>query len=278
MLNVTLVTADSLAGTLFINTLVRGAVNIEKVLVVSSLRGSARECVTQGWHLFRRRSSSFLFYRYVVEDVLFRLFCEVDKSVHSIERVSREHCIPLRRIIDVNSPECLSEFEGYRDKTKLVISAYGSQIFGNELIDKIDNFWNVHGSYLPYFRGAAPYFWMLMVEEYPRGVTLHRVLPELDQGPIIKQMIVNPEANDTLFFYHARCVLAAAGMIADVMKGIDDFGAVVAESQARASLTNKRRFGIPASKDMQAFKNAEKRLFAWRDLRKVARLLESQAP
>ena len=49
---------------------------------------------------------------------------------------------------------------------------------------------NIHHSFLPSFKGAAPY-----TQAYTRGVkligaTAHYITPELDEGPIIEQEVI----------------------------------------------------------------------------------------
>lgn len=68
-----------------------------------------------------------------------------------------------------------------------------------ETILKILNFnvVNLHNSYLPWDRGANPNLWSL-VEDAPRGVTLHYMEAELDKGAIIAQRLVPLMPGDTL--------------------------------------------------------------------------------
>ena len=46
---------------------------------------------------------------------------------------------------------------------------------------------NVHPSLLPRHRGRAPVFWTLLAGDATTGVTLHRLEPDLDAGPIVLQ-------------------------------------------------------------------------------------------
>ena len=68
-----------------------------------------------------------------------------------------------------------------------------------ETILKILNFnvVNLHNSYLPWNRGADPNLWSL-VEDVPRGVTLHYMEAGLDKGAIIAQRIVPILPGETL--------------------------------------------------------------------------------
>lgn len=48
---------------------------------------------------------------------------------------------------------------------------------------------NLHTSYLPYNKGAHPYFWAFH-DDTPHGVTIHRIDKGIDTGPILFQKIV----------------------------------------------------------------------------------------
>ncbi len=50
---------------------------------------------------------------------------------------------------------------------------------------------NLHPSLLPRYRGPAPLFWQLRAGEQESGITLHRVAPKVDTGPIVGQVWVD---------------------------------------------------------------------------------------
>lgn len=56
---------------------------------------------------------------------------------------------------------------------------------------------NIHNSYLPWNRGADPNIWSI-IDDSPRGVTIHFMDAALDKGKIIAQMLVPLEKDDTL--------------------------------------------------------------------------------
>lgn len=55
---------------------------------------------------------------------------------------------------------------------------------------------NLHPSYLPFNRGAAPNVWSI-VEGTPAGATLHRIDAGVDTGEILAQQIVPVDPTDT---------------------------------------------------------------------------------
>ncbi|MGE0479898.1 MAG: formyltransferase family protein [Phycisphaerae bacterium] len=58
---------------------------------------------------------------------------------------------------------------------------------------------NTHYALLPAYAGLSPYFWYLRNRERECGVTLHRIVPKLDAGPIIEQQRFSTAGLRTVF-------------------------------------------------------------------------------
>lgn len=71
-----------------------------------------------------------------------------------------------------------------------------------------DNAVNLHNSYLPWNRGSDPNLWSI-VENTPRGVTLHYMEAGLDKGAVIAQRLVPLLPDDTLKSSYDRLDIAA---------------------------------------------------------------------
>jgi methionyl-tRNA formyltransferase len=85
--------------------------------------------------------------------------------------------------IEVRQPERLTDFDPGEDV--VVLAAYGALI-PEPVLDRA--LWlNVHPSLLPRWRGAAPIERALMAGDPETGVTIIRLVPELDAGPIAAQ-------------------------------------------------------------------------------------------
>lgn len=82
--------------------------------------------------------------------------------------------------------------------TELVVLARYMQILSEEMSDSLKGRCiNIHHSFLPGFKGAKPYH-----QAYDRGVkvigaTAHYVTSDLDEGPIIEQMVTRVDHNHT---------------------------------------------------------------------------------
>lgn len=67
---------------------------------------------------------------------------------------------------------------------------------------------NLHNSFLPWNRGRDPNLWSI-IEDVPRGVSLHYMEPDLDKGAIIAQRLVPLLPGDTLKSSYDALDLAA---------------------------------------------------------------------
>lgn len=91
----------------------------------------------------------------------------------------------------------------------IAVAAYG-QILPDALLDiPKHGTLNVHTSLLPRYRGAAPIQWAILNGDRETGVTIMKVVPELDAGDIISQQTTAVRDSDDAQTLHDR--LAAVG-------------------------------------------------------------------
>jgi methionyl-tRNA formyltransferase len=83
--------------------------------------------------------------------------------------------------IEVRQPERPAELEDLEVET-VVVAAYGAMI-PTELLDRA-HWLNVHPSLLPRWRGAAPVERAIMAGDTKTGVSIIRLVEELDAGPV----------------------------------------------------------------------------------------------
>jgi formyltetrahydrofolate deformylase len=75
-------------------------------------------------------------------------------------------------------------------RADLIVLARYMQVLSDELCDRLEGrIINIHHSFLPGFRGARPYHKAHEHGVKLIGATAHYVSPELDEGPIIEQMV-----------------------------------------------------------------------------------------
>lgn len=95
-----------------------------------------------------------------------------------------------------------------------MVSAGFRHLVSRDQLSAVRDTCNVHTSLLPWGRGAHPNVWMLAAGE-PAGVTIHRMVPAVDAGPIFAQRSVPTTFADTAASLYDRLQDAAVELFAD---------------------------------------------------------------
>lgn len=100
----------------------------------------------------------------------------------------------------------------------LVVVSYG-QILSQEVLDlpKIAPV-NVHASLLPRFRGASPLQHAILAGDKESGVTIQKIVKELDAGPILAQEKTPIDAVETTATLHDRLATMGADLLLRTLK------------------------------------------------------------
>jgi methionyl-tRNA formyltransferase len=100
------------------------------------------------------------------------------------------------------------------DVETIVLVAHG-RLIPNELLER--HLWlNVHPSLLPRWRGAAPVERAIMAGDEETGVTVIKLVEELDAGPIAAQLAFPIDAEDDAGVVYGR----AAELGAELLEGV----------------------------------------------------------
>ncbi|MGR3519327.1 MAG: formyltetrahydrofolate deformylase [Roseovarius sp.] len=148
------------------------------------------------------------------------------------------HCI---RVTKDNKPQAETQIMSLVEETEadLIVLARYMQILSDEMCRRMSGrIINIHHSFLPSFKGAAPY-----KQAYERGVKLigatsHYVTADLDEGPIIEQ--------DTVRVTHAQSAEDYVSLGRDVEAQVLA-RAVHAHIHRRAFLNGNKTVIFPAS-------------------------------
>ena len=109
-------------------------------------------------------------------------FCKKNKI--NFIYFEKSNFIKLIKIIELIKPEYIFSF-------------YFRKIFPKEIISLPSiSFLNMHGSYLPKYRGAAPLNWQIICGERRGGVSLHKVNEKVDGGDIVYQKSIRINKKD----------------------------------------------------------------------------------
>lgn len=104
-----------------------------------------------------------------------------------VVEVAVAHGIEVFQPEDVNAPESVERIAAAEPEA-LTVCAYGALI-GTELLELAPSF-NVHPSLLPRWRGAAPVERAIIAGDEQTGVSIMRLVEELDAGPYCRQQAV----------------------------------------------------------------------------------------
>ncbi len=110
--------------------------------------------------------------------------------------VAARHGIPTLKPVRIKTPEFLAELKSF-DPDLLVVAAYG-RILPQAVLDtpRIMPV-NVHASLLPRHRGAAPIEGAILAGDAQTGVTIMRMVAEMDAGPMLLRRAIPIAPGDT---------------------------------------------------------------------------------
>jgi folate-dependent phosphoribosylglycinamide formyltransferase PurN len=101
-------------------------------------------------------------------------------------KIARERNIPVFQTIDINA---VATIEFVRQcQPDLLVSAYFSQILKSEIIQLPRlGVLNIHPGWLPAYRGAMAYFWVLHNGSDRGGVSVHWIDEGIDTGEVLER-------------------------------------------------------------------------------------------
>lgn len=131
---------------------------------------------------------------------------------------------------------------------------------------------NLHLGLLPRYAGVAPYFWALRNGEPEAGLTVHLMVAELDEGPILRQRRLSIEPRDTSLGLHLRLTEAGAEELIGALKELPASAATAAPQ----ALGDRSSFGWPVREDLRELRRRGRRLARLGDYRRMGDLLEAE--
>ncbi|MDI3327101.1 MAG: methionyl-tRNA formyltransferase [Alicyclobacillaceae bacterium] len=134
----------------------------------------------------------------------------------AVKRAAEELGLPVWQPERIRDPGVL-ERVGLLKPDVAVTAAYG-QILPQALLDLPPHgCLNVHASLLPKYRGAAPIQRCLMNGDSRTGVTIMKMVLDLDAGPVLAQESVPVEEDDDGGRLHDRLAELGARLLVDVL-------------------------------------------------------------
>lgn len=103
-----------------------------------------------------------------------------------------------------------------------VVAAYGHILVDEVLALPAHGAVNVHASLLPGLRGAAPVNWAIIRGHDRSGVTIMRMVREMDAGPILRQAPITIDEEMTAGDLYERAAALGAPMTIEVLAAISE--------------------------------------------------------
>jgi methionyl-tRNA formyltransferase len=153
--------------------------------------------------------------------------------------LAEELGLPVRTPKNFRDPAEVAAFEAL-DLDAAVVVAYGLILPKAVLEAPRLGAFNLHGSLLPRWRGAAPIQRAIMAGDPVTGVQVMRMSEGLDEGPILLSETIPILADDTAASLHNRMAEAGAELMAEALAALSR-GPVAEHEQAQDGVVYARK-------------------------------------
>jgi UDP-4-amino-4-deoxy-L-arabinose formyltransferase/UDP-glucuronic acid dehydrogenase (UDP-4-keto-hexauronic acid decarboxylating) len=147
----------------------------------------------------------------------------------SVAEWGKKNRIPVYCPENVNTLEWVERIR--KASPEVIFSFYYRKLLGKAIlmIPSLGSF-NLHGSFLPAYRGRCPVNWVLVNGERRTGVTLHHIIEAPDAGDIVGQKEVAIEFEDTAYTLYQKLCAKAKELLEEVLPHIKE-GSVLRMAQ-----------------------------------------------
>ena len=140
--------------------------------------------------------------------------------VSPVKKIALEAGIPVLQPEKLKNEEFLQALKAWKADIFIVVAfRMLPEIVWN--MPKLGSF-NVHGSLLPKYRGAAPIHWAVIHGEKNTGVSLFKLKHEIDTGDIVKQKTLPIGENDTTGDVYEKLKKLGAEMLVEALPLLSD--------------------------------------------------------
>jgi len=132
-------------------------------------------------------------------------------SESAVKQYATQHSLRILQPEKLKNPEFIDELESLKADLQIVVAfRMLPEIVWN--MPPMGTF-NLHGSLLPQYRGAAPLNWAVINGETETGVTTFLLSHEIDTGRIMFQEKIEIAENDTVGDLHDRLMIIGANLV-----------------------------------------------------------------
>ena len=136
-----------------------------------------------------------------------------------VRAYAEAHGLPVRTPASMKDPEAVADFAALLLDAAVVV-AFG-QILNAEVLEAPRfGCYNLHGSLLPRWRGAAPIQRALMAGDAVTGVEVMRMTAGLDEGPVLAGATMRIGPLDTAGTLHDRLAPAGAALMVQAIDAV----------------------------------------------------------
>jgi methionyl-tRNA formyltransferase len=139
-----------------------------------------------------------------------------DLHQSAVRLVAVERDLPVYQPRSLRTPEAVAQLAEWKPEV-IVVAAFG-QILTRDVLDLPPRgCLNVHASLLPRWRGAAPVVAAILAGDEITGVTIMKMDPGLDTGPILAQREEPIQADDTRATLTERLSIVGAELLVETL-------------------------------------------------------------
>jgi len=134
----------------------------------------------------------------------------------SVRRWATQRNITVHTTEEVNSPQWIAKITAI--DPDIIFSFYYRKMISREILNlpRVGAF-NLHGSFLPAYRGRCPVNWVIINGEKKTGVTLHYMIDKPDAGDIVGQRAVEIDVSDTAKTLYDKLCGAARDLLNELL-------------------------------------------------------------
>jgi methionyl-tRNA formyltransferase len=167
---------------------------------------------------------------------------------------------------NINGPDSVARLRAVAADA-FVVTAYGRRLYRGLLALPRLGCFNIHASLLPKYRGAAPIEHAILRGESETGITIQRMVPEIDAGPILARRVLRIGDEETAGELSSRLSALAAEMIVPSLDAVEA-GTLEEQSQGTGGATfaprlEKKDGLVPWQADARAVCNFIRAMTPW---------------
>ena len=157
-------------------------------------------------------------------------------SASPVKQLAVQHGLRVYQPVSLKPEDVQAEIAAVQCDV-MIVAAYGLIIPTSVLNMPTKGCYNIHGSLLPRWRGAAPIHRAILAGDAETGVTIMKVVPKLDAGAMISKQAIPILEADTTQTLHDVISEQGALLMAEAMQTLQATGHVAAEQQDESLVT-----------------------------------------